>query len=131
MKDTAQSVSEWHRRVTSQKLIQKGVPVDLDKFPIGSNAYFYKPPYQGDVITTNRKAKHLDHYVGPGVIESRIGDKSFVISYRPGELILGGVGIPVFRGYIPLGGRGASVAEILSQIGPLEPSKPLAEVSSG
>ena len=85
MKDTAQSVSEWHRRMTSQKLNQKGVSVDLDKFPIGSSAYFYKPPNQGDVITSKRKAKHLDHYVGPGVIESRIGDKSFVISYQGRE----------------------------------------------
>ena len=71
--------------MTSQKLNQKGVPVELDKFPIGSNAYFYKPPNQGNVITSKRKAKHLDHYVGPGIIESRIGDKSFVISYQGRE----------------------------------------------
>ena len=59
MKNTAQAVSEWHRRMTSQKLNQKGVQIDLSKFPIGSNAYFYKPPNQGDVMKANRKAKHL------------------------------------------------------------------------
>ena len=82
MKDTAQAVSEWHRRMTSQKLNQKGVQIDLNKFPIGSNAYFYKPPNQGDVLKANRKAKHLDHYTGPGVIEEKIGGKSFVIRYE-------------------------------------------------
>ena len=54
----------------------------MNKFPIGSNAYFYKPPNQGDVLKTNRKAKHLGHYTGPGVIEWKIGDKSFVIRYE-------------------------------------------------
>ena len=82
MKDTAQAVSEWHRKMTNQKLNQKGNRIDLDKFTIGSRAYFYKPPTQGEVERTGRKVKHLDHYTGPGVITEKIGSKSFVISYE-------------------------------------------------
>ena len=82
MKNTAHAVSEWHHRMTNQKLNQKGVQINLDNFPIGSNAYFYKPPNQGEGVKAGRKAKHLDHYIGPGVIEERIGDRSFVIRYN-------------------------------------------------
>ena len=38
MKDTAQAVSEWHRKMTNQKLNQKGNRIDLSKFIIGSRA---------------------------------------------------------------------------------------------
>ena len=68
--------------MTNQKLNQKGNRIDLDKFTIGSRAYFYKPPTQGEVERTGKKAKHLDHYTGPGAITEKIGSKSFVISYE-------------------------------------------------
>ena len=82
MKNTAQAVLEWHRKMTNQKLIQKGSRIDLTKFDIGSRAYFYKPPTQGEVERTGRKVKHLDHYTGAGVITEKIGSKSFVISFE-------------------------------------------------
>ena len=41
MKDTAQAVSEWHRKMANQKLNQKGNRIDLTKFDIGSIEHIF------------------------------------------------------------------------------------------
>jgi hypothetical protein len=47
----------------------------------GRKVYFYRPPSVLDVVKKTRKAKHIDHYVGPAVIVRKIGIRSFQISY--------------------------------------------------
>ncbi len=66
------SVTEWHRRMTRENLNQSGGVVNLEKFVIGAEIYFYKPPTAQDVKWKGRKAKHLDHYVGPARITKKI-----------------------------------------------------------
>ena len=46
-----------------------------------TNVYFYKPPTVQDSERLSRKAKHIDHYAGPGKITSQIGDRSFMVKY--------------------------------------------------
>ena len=47
-----------------------------------AKVYFYRPPsVLIDVVKKTRKAKHIDHYVGPAVIVKNIGSRSFQISY--------------------------------------------------
>jgi hypothetical protein len=36
MAEVARSVSEWHRRMTSEKLNQSGQTVDMAKYPVGT-----------------------------------------------------------------------------------------------
>ena len=67
--------------MTSRKLNQSGQEIDLKAMKVGAKAYFYKPPTIQDVERLGRKAKHIDHYVGPGTIKEIIGDRSFVIEY--------------------------------------------------
>jgi hypothetical protein len=43
MSEVVRATSEWHRRMTSENLSQSGQTVDLEKYDIGHNAYFYKP----------------------------------------------------------------------------------------
>jgi hypothetical protein len=51
----------------------------LAKYPIGRKAFIYnKPPTQAETISRGRKAKHIDHYIGPGIITSHIGTRSMV-----------------------------------------------------
>jgi hypothetical protein len=38
-----------------------------------------------ETITRGRRAKHIDHYVGPGVIIKHIGTRSIVIKYKEKE----------------------------------------------
>jgi hypothetical protein len=59
--------------------------VDLAKYVIGHKAYFYKPPSMNETISRGRKAKHIDHYVGPGIIVRHIGTRSIVIKYHEKE----------------------------------------------
>ena len=47
----------------------------------GAKVYFYRPPSVLDVERKTRKAKHIDHYVGPATIVKRIGSRSFQISF--------------------------------------------------
>ena len=70
MAEVARSTSEWHRRMTAENLGQTGHEVDLTKYPIGHIAYIYKPPTQAETIARGRKAKHINHYIGPGTITS-------------------------------------------------------------
>jgi hypothetical protein len=79
--DDARSTSEWHRRMTSKRLNQSGREIDLSKMKAGTNVYFYKPPTVQDAERLTKKAKHIDHYVGPGKITGQIGDRSFWIEY--------------------------------------------------
>ncbi len=53
--------------------------MNLDKYPIGKQAYLYKPPSMAETITRGRRTKHIDHYVEPGVITRHIGTRSMVI----------------------------------------------------
>jgi hypothetical protein len=82
MAEVVRSTSEWHKRMTSENLSQSGHPVDLEKYAIGQKAYFYKPPSMNETVTRGRRAKHVDHYVGPGIITKHIGTRSIVIRYK-------------------------------------------------
>jgi hypothetical protein len=64
MAEVVRATSEWHRRMTSENLSQSGQTVDLEKYVIGHNAYFCKPPSMNETVTRGRRAKHIDHYVG-------------------------------------------------------------------
>jgi hypothetical protein len=82
MAEVVRSTSEWHRRMTSENLSQSGQAVDLGKYTIGHNAYIYKPPSMNETIARGRRAKHIDHYVGPGIITKHIGTRSMVVRYK-------------------------------------------------
>ncbi len=47
----------------------------------GAKVYFYKPPSQAETQARGRKAKHLDHYIGPATIVRQVGSRSFIIQY--------------------------------------------------
>ena len=64
----AQAHSEWHRRMTSEKLNQANRPFDDSQLQVGMRVYFYKPPSQQEVAAKGRKAKHLAHYHGPATV---------------------------------------------------------------
>jgi hypothetical protein len=52
----AQAHSEWHRRMTSEKLNQANRPFDDSQLRTGMRVYFYKPPSQQEVSAKGRKA---------------------------------------------------------------------------
>jgi hypothetical protein len=79
MAEVTRATSEWHIRMTAENLSQTGYAVDLTKYPIGRKAFIYKPPTQAETISRGGKAKHIDHYIGPGTITSHIGTRSMVI----------------------------------------------------
>jgi hypothetical protein len=69
MVTVAQAHSEWHRRMTSEKLNQANRPFGYSQLQPGmKKIYFYKPPSQQEVSTKRRKAKHLAHYHGPATV---------------------------------------------------------------
>ena len=76
MAEVARSVSEWHRRMTAEKLNQSGQPVDMSRYPVGTKVFFYKPPSKQEADGKGRKVKHIDHYVGPARITKHIGTRS-------------------------------------------------------
>ncbi len=76
------SITEWHRGMTHEHLNHSGRVINLDKLAVGTEVYFYKPPTVQDVKQKGRKAKHLEHYVGPARIIKKRGDRSFQIAYR-------------------------------------------------
>jgi hypothetical protein len=82
MAEVTRSTSEWHRRMTSENLSQFGQLVNLAHMPIGAEAYIYKPPSQQEAINKGRRAKHIDHHIGPGRIVRRIGTRSVVVSIK-------------------------------------------------
>jgi hypothetical protein len=67
--------------MTHEGLNQKGQRYKLDHFTTGAKVYFYRPPSVLDVEKKTRKAKHIDHYVGPATIVKKIGSRSFQISF--------------------------------------------------
>jgi hypothetical protein len=77
--EVTRATSEWHKRMTAENLGQTGYTVDLIKYPIGRKAFIYKPPTQAETISRGRKAKHIDHYIGPGTTTSHIGTRSIGI----------------------------------------------------
>ena len=79
MAEVVRATSEWHRRMTSENLSQSGHAVNLDNYPIGKEAYLYKPPSMAETIARGRRAKHIDHYIGPGIITKHIGTRSMSI----------------------------------------------------
>jgi hypothetical protein len=85
MSEIVRSTSEWHRRMTSQKLSQSGKSIDYEALIPGAEVYFYKPPTAQEVERRGRKAKHLDHYIGPAIILRSIGTRSFVLQYTDGQ----------------------------------------------
>jgi hypothetical protein len=79
--EEVKAVSEWHRRMTHEGLNQKGQRYNMDHLVEGAKVYFYRPPSVLDLVKKTRKAKYIDHYVGPAVIVKKIGSRSFQISY--------------------------------------------------
>jgi transposase InsO family protein len=77
--EDARAISEWHRRMASRKPNQSGQEIDLKAMKVGAKACFYKPPTIKDVERLGRKAKHINHCVGPGTMKEIIGDRNFVI----------------------------------------------------
>ena len=71
--------------MTSENLSQSGHPVDITRYQVDKEAYLYKPPTMAETITRGRKAKHIDHYIGPGTIIRHIGTRSVVISLNGKE----------------------------------------------
>ena len=79
--EEVKATSEWHRRRTHEGLNQKGQRYNLDHFAEGAKVYFYRPPSVLDVERKTRKAKNIDHYVGPATIVRSISSCSFQISF--------------------------------------------------
>ena len=79
--DVVNSESEWHRRMTSEKLNMTGKKIATDLLRLKSDVYFYKPPSQLETIRLGRKAKHCQHYHGPAKITKKIGHHSYELSY--------------------------------------------------
>ncbi len=79
--EEVKATSEWHRRMTYESLNQKGQRYNLDHYVVGAKVYFYQPPSVLDVVKKMRKAKHIDHYVGPAIIVKKIGSRSFQLSF--------------------------------------------------
>ncbi len=61
MAEVVRATFEWHRKMTSENLSQSGQTVDLEKYAIGHNAYFYKLPSMNETVTRGRRAQHIDH----------------------------------------------------------------------
>ena len=85
MTEVVKSTSEWHRRMTSQKLAQNGRKINYEDYKIGSKVYFYKPPSAAEAEKRGRKTKHMDHYSGPATIIQRTGIRSFLVEYKDAE----------------------------------------------
>jgi hypothetical protein len=88
MAGVVRTTSEWHRRMSSENLSQSGHVVNLDNYPIGKQAYLYKPPSMAETITRGRRAKHIEtvkiaarldipHHEGAGGIEDFADKESF------------------------------------------------------
>jgi hypothetical protein len=67
--------------MTSNRLAQNGQKINYEALIPGAKVYFYKPPSQAETQARGRKAKHLDHYIGPATIVRQVGSRSFIIQY--------------------------------------------------
>jgi hypothetical protein len=47
----------------------------MSKFPVGTKVFFYRPPSKQEADNKGRRAKHIDHYVGPAKITKHIGTR--------------------------------------------------------
>jgi hypothetical protein len=81
MTEIVRSTSEWHRRMSSNRLSQNGKRINYETLKPGTKVHFYKPPSAQEVAKRGCKAKHLDHYTGPATILRLIGTRSFVVQY--------------------------------------------------
>jgi hypothetical protein len=81
MAEIVRSTCEWHRRMSSKKLSQNGKCINVEALIPGAKIYFYKPPSMQEVEKLGRKAKHLDHYMGPATVLRSIEARSFIIQY--------------------------------------------------
>jgi hypothetical protein len=63
-------------RMTAEKSNQSGQPVDMTKYPVGTKVFFYRPPSKQEADSKGRRAKHIDHYVGPAKVTKHIGTRS-------------------------------------------------------
>jgi hypothetical protein len=79
--EEVKATSEWHRRMTHERINQKGQRYNLDHFVDGAKVHFYTAPSVLDVEKRTRKAEHIDHYVRPATIIKGIGSRSFQISF--------------------------------------------------
>ncbi len=82
MTEVARSVSEWHRRMTAEILNQSGQPVDMSKYPVGTRLFFYKPPSKQEADSKGRRAKHIDHYVGPARVTSTLASDQYNLKWK-------------------------------------------------
>jgi hypothetical protein len=48
----------------------------MTKYPVGTKVFFYKPPSKQESDNKGRRAKHIDHYVGPARVTKHIGTRS-------------------------------------------------------
>ena len=78
----AQAHSQWHRRMTAEKLNQAGRTIDDNLLKPGDSVYFYRPPSQDEVLERDRKKKHLYHYHGPATIVKKLRNRQYEISYN-------------------------------------------------
>ena len=67
--------------MSHENLNQKRLRYNLDHYVAGAKVYLYRPPSIIDVAKKTRKAKHIDHYVGPATIIKKIGSRSFQLSF--------------------------------------------------
>ena len=81
----AQMHSEWHRRMTAEKLNQSGKKVDEHLLKPGMDVYFYRPPTQGETLRRDRIKKHLYHYHGPAKVVRRLRDRQYEIEHLDGK----------------------------------------------
>ncbi len=79
--EIAEEVKATHRTMAHERRSKEGQRYNLDHFDDGINkVYLYRLPSVLEVGKRARKAKHIDHYVGPAAIVKRIGNRSFQIS---------------------------------------------------
>jgi hypothetical protein len=64
MAEIVRSTSEWHKRMSSNRLSQNGKRINYEALTPGAKVYFYNPLSAQEVAKRGRKAKHLDHYTG-------------------------------------------------------------------
>ncbi len=82
MATLAQSHSEWHHRMTTEKLNQANCPFDDSQLQPGMKVYFHKPPSQQEVSAKGRKAKHLAHYHGPATVIAMPHKRQLELEYE-------------------------------------------------
>ena len=80
--EQAKTQSEWHRRMSNEKLDQTGKKRKTSPIPIGSKIWFYKPPSQEEAIAKGRKVKHLSHYHGPAKITKQINKHIYEFQFN-------------------------------------------------